>query len=138
MNMTLTINLTPELEAQLREEAAQKGVDASTFVVRTLEERLQRKRRQPMPSHLAQEESTLLQKINQGLPEAMWQEYHDLIAKRRAETLTPEEHGRLIALSDTIEQTHAERMAYVAELARLRQVPLKTLMAQLGIKPRKV
>ena len=80
----------------------------------------------------------MLQKINQGLPEATWQEYQFLIAKRRAESLTPEEHTRLIALSDTIEEAHVERMTLLAELARRRQTPLKMLMGQLGIKPRKV
>lgn len=136
--MTLTIDLTPELEAQLRAEAASKGVDASTFVVRALEKQLQRKSNQRVPSTLSQEESALLQQINQGLPETVWQEYHDLVAKRRSEILTPEEHTRLIALSDSIEEAHAVRMAHVAELARWRQVPLKTLMGQLGLKPRKV
>src|SRR5579859_6088347 len=136
--MTLTIHLKPELEAQLQEEAAKSGIDASTYIVRALQERLQRKSHKPLPSHLSPEESALLKKINQGLPEAMWQEYQDLIAKRRAETLTPEEHARLIALSATIEEAHTERMAHVAELARRRQIPLKTLMRQLGIKPRKV
>src|SRR5579871_1707169 len=130
-NMTLTIDLTPELEAQLREEAAKTGINPSAFVVRALEERLQRKSRPRVPSSLSPEEADLLQKINQGLPEATWQEYHDLIDKRRAETLTPEEHGRLIALSDTIEAAHVERMGHLAELARRRQVPLKTLMSQL-------
>jgi hypothetical protein len=91
-----------------------------------------------MPSHLSQEEVSLLQKINQGLPEATWQEYQELIAKRRAETLTPAEHARLIALSDSISEAHTERMVHVAELARLRQISLKALMKQLGIQPRKV
>jgi len=136
--MTLTIDLKPELEAQLREEAAKTGLDASAFVVRALEERLQRRSPQPLvPSHLSSEESALLEKINQGLPEEIWQEYDHLIASRRAETLTPEEHARLIALSDRIEEVHEERMAHVAELARRRHVPLKTLMGQLGIKPRR-
>jgi hypothetical protein len=136
--MTLTIDLQPELEAQLRDEAAKTGIDAGTLVVRALEERLQRNSRQSFPAHLSPEETVLLQKINQGLPEATWQEYRALIAKRRAETLTPEEHGRLIALSDGIEEANAERLAHLAELARQRQIPLKELMAQLGIKPRKV
>ena len=136
--MTLTIDLTPELEAQLREEAANKGIDASTFVMRALEERLNGTSRQRVPVRLSQEESALLLKINQGLPEALWQEYHDLVAKRRSETLTPEDHIRLIALSDSIEEAHTERITHVAELAQRRGVPLKTLMKQLGIKPRKV
>ncbi|HLK55597.1 MAG TPA: hypothetical protein VKU00_03485 [Chthonomonadaceae bacterium] len=136
--MTLTIELTPELEAQLREEAAKIGSDTNTYVVQTLEERLQRKNPPLVPSHLSQEESALLQMINQGLPEAIWQEYHDLVAKRRAETLTPEEHARLIALSDVIAEAHTERMVRVGELARLRNMSLKALMKQLDIKPRKV
>jgi hypothetical protein len=136
--MSLTIDLKPELEAQLQEAVAKSGSDTNTFVVQALEERLRRNSYPSTPAHLSQEESRLLQKINQGLQEAIWQEYHALIAMRRAEILTPREHTRLIALSDHIEETHAERMASVAELARLRQVSLKTLMEQLGIKPRKV
>jgi hypothetical protein len=89
-------------------------------------------------SRLSQQESALLQKINQGLPEAVWREYDSLIAKRRAETLTREEHTRLIAISDGIEEAHAERMSHVAELAQWRHVPLRELMDQLGIEPRKV
>ncbi len=136
--MTLTIELKPDLEARLRAEAAKEGIDAGAFVVRTLEQRLQRKSRRRLPSHLSPEESALLQKINQGLPEATWQEYQDLIVKRRAETLTPEEHLRLIELSDRIEAAHVERITHVAELAQLRHMPLETLMRHLGIKPRKV
>jgi hypothetical protein len=134
----VTFTLPAELEKAVTEEAAKTGIDAGTFVVRTLEERLRHNTPQRMPSHLYQEEAFLLQRINQVLSEATWQEYHHLIAKRRAETLMQEEHERLIALSDGIEAAHTERIAHVAELAQLRQTPLKTLMAQLGIKPRKV
>ena len=136
--MTLTIDLKPELEAQLRAEAARIGSDTNAFVVQALEERLRRKGRQPVAPHLSHEESLLLQKINQGLPEATWQEYRELVDKRRAETLTPEEQTRLIAISDSISEAHAERMANMAELARLRNTSLKTLMRQLKVQPRKV
>jgi hypothetical protein len=136
--MTLTIDLNPELAAQLEAEAAKSGIDANTFVVRALEAQLRPEKRSRPPSHLPAEETALLQKINQGLPEEIWQEYHDLITKRRNETLTQEEHARLMVLSNSIEETHVQRMVSVAELARMRQVPLKTLMDQLGIKPRKV
>lgn len=136
--MNLTIDLQPELAARLRDEAAKIGSDANTLIVQTLEERLYRTDRQPTPSHLPQEEADLVGKINLGLPEATWQEYHDLITKRRAETLTAEEHTRLIALSDRIDDLHANRLVSVAELARLRRVSLQDLMKQLDIKPRKV
>jgi len=83
--------------------------------------------------HLNHVESDLLQKINQGLPEHKWQRYNELIAKRRAETLTDEEQTELIEISDVIEQTNAERMARLAKLAQLRHAPLENTMHELGI-----
>jgi len=59
---------------------------------------------------------------------------NELIAKRRAETLTPDEHAALIALSDQIEDLNARRVECLAELARLRQLSLSELMQQLGLK----
>jgi hypothetical protein len=133
--MSLTIDLPPHLEVRLREEAARAGVDAVTFIRNTLEECV-RQRRSPtdLPPHLPQPEADLLQKINEGLPPEHWQRYHELVAKRRAETLQPDEHASLIALSDQIESANARRIAYLIELARLRQTSLEELMDQLGIK----
>jgi hypothetical protein len=134
--MTLRIELRPELEMQLREEAARAGMDPNTFVVKTLEERVHQaqNRADRLPPHLPEKEADLLQRINQGLPPELWQRYHDLIDKRRAETLTPEEHADLIALSDQIEEANARRIGLLIELARLRQTSLEALMEQLGIK----
>ena len=136
--MTLTIDLKPELEAQLQEESVKKDCDANTLVVEALEALFQLKNHDRTLKSLSHEESVLLQKINHGLPETVWQEYHDMIAKRRAETLTPADQVRLITLSDSISEAHAERLAHAAELARLRQMPLETLMKQLEISPREV
>jgi hypothetical protein len=58
--------------------------------------------------------------LNQGLPPEMWQRYHELLVKRRTETLTPDEQAALIALSDHIEALNARRMARLVELVRLR------------------
>lgn len=133
--MSLTIDLPPELEARLREEAAREGVDAGTFIRNTLEERVRQgcSATEP-PSHLPQQEAALLQKINEGLPPEKWQRYRELVAKRRAETLQPDEHASLIELSDQIEAANARRIAHLIELARLRQTSLEALMEQLGIK----
>lgn len=129
--MTLTIELTPDIEKQLRSEAAKMGMDANRYIVNTLEERLRQLR--AASSHLSREESELLQKINLGIAEEKWRRYRDLIAKRRAETLTTEEHQELIALSDQIEQANARRIGYLAELATRRKLSLETLMRELGI-----
>jgi hypothetical protein len=130
--MLLTINITPELEAQLRDEAAKEGLDANAYIVHTLEERL-RPSQDHRPPHLPEAEAYLLQQINQGLPQEMWQRYHELLDKRRAEILTPDEQAALIALSDQIEDANAHRIEHLVELARLRQTSLGTLMQQLGI-----
>lgn len=84
---------------------------------------------------LPKEEAGLLQKINQGLPPDVQQRYDELTAKRRAETLTPEEHQELLALIDHIERADAERVQALTELAQLRNVSVTTLMAELVIRP---
>jgi len=81
-----------------------------------------------------EEEAELLQQINQGLPLDVQQRYDELTAKRRAETLTPEEHQELLALVDRIEQADAERLRALTKLAQLRKVSVMTLMAELGIR----
>ena len=44
--MTLTLNLRPELEAQVQQEAAKEGVAPEEFIVQTLEQRIQIARNQ--------------------------------------------------------------------------------------------
>ncbi|MFZ4662557.1 MAG: STAS/SEC14 domain-containing protein [Caldilineaceae bacterium] len=90
------------------------------------------KRRAPSLPH---KEVELLQKINQGLPAETQQRFDLLTAKRRAETLTDEEYEELLELVDEIELRDAKRVEYLAELAQLRSVSLRTLMQQLDIRP---
>jgi hypothetical protein len=130
--MTVTIDIAPELERQLCDEAAKMGLDARTYIVKTLEERLRQPQRE-MP-HLSQGETELLQQINLGVSQEDWQRYHHLLAKRRAETLTSDEQAVLIALSDRIEAANARRITSLVKLAHLRQTSLEVLMQELGIK----
>jgi len=132
--MTLTIDLKPEMEAALREEAARAGLDASHFIQRTLEERLNRPvNGHPDVSPLSSEESKWLRQVNEWLPTETWGEYQELREKFRAETLTVAEHQRLTEIYNQIEIINAQRIGFIAELARLRQVPLEEMMKQLGI-----
>jgi hypothetical protein len=129
---TITLELTPELEQQLRDEAAQQGLDPNHYIVNALKERLR-----PVPhpiSRLSKAEADLLQNINLGLSPQRWEQYHTLLAKRRAEILTSEEQATLIEISDQIEQANARRIQYLIELASLRNTSLETLMQELGIK----
>ena len=90
--------------------------------------------RRQAPS-LPQDEARLLLKINQGLSPEVQTRYDELIARRRAESLTTDEYDQLLRLTDQIENLEVRRMEYMAELARLRQTSLTKLMENLGIHP---
>ena len=81
-------------------------------------------------------EAALLAKINQGIPTEIRQRYHELIAHRRSETLTPAEHAELIHLSDRHEERRAERLNDASQFAQLRGIPFDATVKQLGIIPR--
>ncbi len=130
--MTLTIDLTPEIEARLRDEAAKEGLDPDRYVLHTLTERWGQTR-QADPPRLPGVESELLQRINEGLPAETWRQYHALIAQRDAGTLTADDQKILAGLIDKIEIAHARRMGYLVELANLRGTTLDELMDSLGI-----
>ncbi len=80
-------------------------------------------------------ESELLQKINQGLPQAMQGRLNELIQKRRAETISSKELRELKKLTDKIEKLDAERLELLTKLAALRNMPLRKLIKQLGLEP---
>jgi uncharacterized protein (DUF2461 family) len=128
--MTLVIQLPIDLEQRLREAAASAGLDPGEYVVAAVRDRLAG---QESPA-VASPEAELLQRINQGLPTEAWAEYRSLVERRRDETLTADEHERLIRLSDQIETTNARRIESLVELAGLRGTTVRALMDQLGIK----
>jgi hypothetical protein len=131
---TITLEITPELEQQLREEAARQGLEPNRYILNALAERLRPTASQAVP-HLSESETELLQQINLGLSAQQWEQYHAWITKRRAETLTPDEQTGLIALSDRIEQANAHRIQALIKLAELRGQSLAEVMQSLGINP---
>ena len=127
---------TIQLQSQISLDALVSGVEQlSTPDLEWLTNQvlaLRSKRRAPS---LPRKEAELLQKINQGLSVEMQQRFNLLTAKRRAETLTSEEYQELLELVDEIELRDAKRVEYLAELAQLRNISLRMLMKQLGIRP---
>ena len=123
-----------QVQAQLPTDELLKAVgqlsqpELERFVSQILALRAQRQ----APT-VSQREAELLQTINQGVPAEIQQRYDELIAKRRAETLTSEEYKELLHLTSEIERLAVKRLEYLAELARIRQTSLRDLMAQLGI-----
>ncbi len=127
---TITLNLSPELEHKLCTEAAKQGLEPERYILNTLQERLQPSLPTAQPT-----EADLLQQINIGFSAPTWEQYHTLIAKRHAETLSPEEHEQLIQLSDRLEKLNVDRIQALIQLATLRNQPLTDLMQTLGISP---
>ena len=91
-------------------------------------------RAQRQAPSLPQVEAELLLKINQGVSPEVQKRYDELIAKRRAESLTPNEYEELLHLADQTEKLETRRMEHLAELARLRRISLTDLMGNLGIR----
>ncbi|AFZ23416.1 hypothetical protein Cylst_1106 [Cylindrospermum stagnale PCC 7417] len=125
---------TVKVEVQLSSEELLKAVeqlshaDLEKFVSQVISLQAQRK-----ASRLPADEAELLIKINQGIPSDIQTIYDKLITKRQAETLTTEEHRELLGLTEQMEKLQAQRIEYLAELARLRGISLTVLMENLGI-----
>lgn len=92
--------------------------------------RLKAKRSAPS---LSLAETELLRCINEGLPEEEASSYHELMDKRRAGSLTPEEHRELLRLTDAAEAVQTRCIQNLTELARLRGTSLGVLMEELGL-----
>jgi hypothetical protein len=131
--MTITLEITPELEEVLRWSAQRAGLPPDGYVLKVLRERLGGGKK--LPSHLPPEETELLQQINQGLPPKTWARYQALKEKRDARTLTADDHAELLALTNEVELWNARRLELVLALAQLRQVPLRAMMDELGLVP---
>ncbi len=127
---------TIQIEAQLSTDKLLQAVEQLSqpeleqFVSRVIA--LRAKRRAPS---LPRTEARLLLKINQGLSPKVQKRYDELIVKRRAESLTPDEYDELLRISDHVENLEARRIEHLSELARLRKTSLTSLMEDLDIRP---
>ena len=128
--MSITINIESDLMERLAKLAAAKGFQVDDFIVKMLEEQI------PTQQLSVDEKRQLelLEKINMGLPIALWEQYAILKVKRQEETLTPSEQVELIDISDQIEQANAARMPFLIELAQLRNIPVESLFQELDLK----
>lgn len=128
--MSITINIESDLMERLGKLAAAKGFQLDDLIVKMLEEQI------PTQQLSVDEKRQLelLEKINMGLPIALWEQYAILKVKRQEETLTPSEQVELIDITDQIEQANAARMPFLIELAQLRNIPVESLFQELDLK----
>ncbi len=125
---TITLNLSPQLQHQLFIEAAKQGLEPDYYILKTLQEHLQSSSSSSQPT-----EADLLEQINIGFSATIWEQYHTLIAKRHAETLSSGEYNQLIQLSNRLENLNVTRIQALIKLATLRNQSLTELMENLGI-----
>ena len=85
--------------------------------------------------NLSEEESALMEKINQGLLEGEQQRLQELVNRRQQGLMTEAEQQELIQLTDKSEEMDAERMRWLGQLAVMRNLPLRDLMQQLQLSP---
>lgn len=79
------------------------------------------------------EEARLLAKINKSLPVNEAERFRTLNMKRVTQPLSELEQYELVALVEQIEKHNVQRIKYLTQLSRLRNVSVRELMAQLGI-----
>jgi hypothetical protein len=91
-------------------------------------------RRQGRPATLSAAETRLIKRINRGLPAKLLKRYSHLVRRRQKATLTDSEHAELLQLTHQAESQDADRAAALLELSKIRCVPLRTLMKQMGIR----
>ena len=90
-------------------------------------------RARPRSSTLSSKETKLVKQINRGLSAEWHTRYAQLDGRRKKGKLTAAEVQELLALTHEAESRDAERAAALLELAKLRGLPVRTLMKQMGI-----
>ena len=80
-------------------------------------------------------EAEILVQINKGLLSVKQERLNELIEKRQRNTITAKELRELKGLIDQVEQSDAERLKLLTELAQLRNVSLRKLIKELRLKP---
>lgn len=102
-----------------------------------MQEVLKKARRKHLKSRkqhaLSREESELLLKINEGLPETVQKRYSELLSKSAQEILSEEEHEELCGLIPLMEKKSAERLEYLMQLASIWNISTDEAMARLHI-----
>ncbi len=131
--MSITIQLSPELQHRLQQRADKAGLKIDRFINQLLEEKTTTKAKEKQD--VKKREALLLRKINKGFNIEFWEKYATLVKKRNEASLSQSEYQALLQLSNQIEEANATRIKYLAQLAALRKMDLDDLMKSLGIAP---
>lgn len=84
---------------------------------------------------IAQAEAELLLEINRGLPAALGARLDELLARQETAALTDAEQNEFLELTGRLETYDARRIRLIGELARLRNQPAETIIAEFQLSP---
>ena len=112
-----TLNVSPDLEGQLRQAARTQGTDVTTYLLESARLRLR-------PDVLPEAEASLLQTINAPLAPEARVKRDALLAEQAHRHLTEEERDNLADLVDVVEMANARWWQALVTLVHLRGLSL--------------
>ena len=132
--MTLTVELPDELEQRIRDRASQLGADPETVIANLVRDHFSQVADARLVP-LTEAETKWFKQVNEVPPPDVRERWRELDQLRRTEQLDENQQAEMTALYDQIEANHARRMEAAAELAKLWQVSLDSVIDQLGLSP---
>lgn len=127
---TITVEAQLSPSELIRAVEQLEPADLNAFTTQVLALRAQR-----IAPTLPAAEAELLRKINAGVPSDIQTRLDTLRSQKDQSPLTAEEYAELLTLTEQIERVDADRLEHLATLSQMRQIPLRQLMEQLGLKP---
>lgn len=127
---TVQINadLTPDTILEAVKQFSPEELDEFTLKVHTI-------RAQRTTPHLSQREAELLKQVNEGLPQDELRPLQELRQKLETGTITETERAKYLQLTEKLEQYDVKRLAWLIELAQLRNQTVAELIDSLGLHP---
>ena len=132
--MPLTVELPPSLEQRIRDRAAELGGDPETVVANLVRDHFDAVVDSPFVP-LTEEETKWFKQVNEIPPPGVRERWRELDQLRRTGQLDEIQQAEMTTLYDQIEANHARRIEAAAELAKLWQVSLDSVIEQLGLSP---
>lgn len=130
--MILKVELPASLEQRIRDRAAQLGGDPESIVANLVRDYFAAVADAPFVA-LTDEETKWFKQVNDVPPAGVRERWRELDRLRREEQLDENQRAEMTSLYDQIEANHGRRIAAAAELAKLWQVSLDSVIDQLGL-----
>jgi hypothetical protein len=129
--MSILIQIKPSIEDRLRETAFKKGLKLDQYISQFLENTFSDA--PTSRTSVSAREAILLQQINLDIAPETWNLYEILKKKFQKDTISDTELKQFQGITQQVELANVKRIEVLAELAQIRNVSLRVMMAQLGL-----